>query len=117
MDDVRIGHSRVGVAAFVMSVLSVVLLIIFLPLISIYLHTTPASADHTGVAFGGVMLVLVTAIFGVVALVLGAAGAIQQRRKRMFAFLGLAFSFMALGLIYVTVTALANIVPALSASW
>lgn len=67
-----------------------VLLILFLSSIA------PPGADETGFGAAVILVVLMTLLSEIVALGLGVAGALQRRRKRLFAFLGITCSILVL---------------------
>ena len=60
----------------------------------------PAGADTAAYGFGLFVLTLATAMCEVVALAVGLAGALQRRRKRMLALLGVACSVLFLVVIH-----------------
>ena len=99
MANARTGHSAAGVASFVGSVVSGALLAILVALVFMAANNDPPGADETGYGFLVLFLVLGTLLCQVVALVLGVAGALQRRRKRLYAFLGIACSVLAVAAI------------------
>jgi hypothetical protein len=82
----RAGHSSLGIASFVMSLVPGVLLVGIYWLVLFVLSRQHPDTDETGYAFGMFMLLLLTILSEVVALGLGVAGVFQRQRKRLFAF-------------------------------
>ena len=82
-----------------MSVVSGGLLAILGALVFRAANNDPPGADETGYAYLALFLLLGTLLCQVVALVLGVAGALQRRRKRSYAFLGIACSVLAVAAI------------------
>jgi MFS family permease len=85
-----------GIASFVLSFVLASLLVILVPLILLAASRQPPGADGTGFGFGIMMLVLMTILSELVAFGLGIAGVVQRRRRRLFAFLGIACSVLVL---------------------
>jgi succinate dehydrogenase hydrophobic anchor subunit len=102
MDNTRTEHSRLGIASFI---LALVPGLAFIALVLLFvLQARTASQFQEYAAGWGVltfMLVLTIALSEIAALVLGIAGALQRRRKRLFAFLGIAICVLALTFGYV----------------
>lgn len=84
-----------GIASFVLSFVPGLLLVALVALILLLASTQPPGADETGYGAAVILLVLMTVLSEIVALGLGIAGALQRRRKRLFAFLGIACSVLA----------------------
>jgi hypothetical protein len=95
----RAGHSSLGIASFVMSLVPGVLLVGIYWLVLFVLSKQHPDTDETGYAFGTFMLLLLTILSEIVALGLGVAGVFQRQRKRLFAFLGVALSAVVLAMI------------------
>jgi hypothetical protein len=93
--EVRTGHSRLGIASFVLALVSVTLFQLLLPVIFLSASLTPEASGDVAVLWAR-MVTLVQQV----ALVLGIAGALQRRRKRTFAFIGIAISGLLLVLDY-----------------
>ncbi|MGH3088466.1 MAG: hypothetical protein ACRDSJ_14255 [Rubrobacteraceae bacterium] len=89
-----------GIASLVMSVVPGVFLVILVALILLLASSQPPSADETGFGAAVILLVLMTLLAEIVALGLGIAGALQRRRKRLFAFLGIASSISILAAVF-----------------
>lgn len=96
MANTRTEHSRMGIASLVMSLVPAAFLVILVALILLLSSTAPPGADETGFGAAVILLVLMTLLSEIVALGLGIAGALQHRRKRLFAFLGIACSILVL---------------------
>lgn len=84
----------------VLSFVPGVVLFILVALILLLSSMAPPGADETGFGAAVILLVLVTLLFEVVALGLGIAGALQRRRKRLFAFLGIVCSILVLSAVF-----------------
>ena len=95
MAEVRTGHSRMGIASFVLSLVSVALFWLLLPVVFLSASLAPEASGDVAVLWAR-MVTLVQQV----ALVLGIAGALQRRRKRSFAFIGIAISGLLLVLHY-----------------
>ncbi len=93
MPEARTKHSRIGIASFVIASLSGLLLVGLVSLGLILRYVNPPG-DPLAHGFWLLVLVVLTVLSGLVALGLGAAGALQRRRKRLFAFLGIACSIL-----------------------
>jgi hypothetical protein len=91
MPDARTEHSRIGIASFVIATLSGLLLVGLVSLGLILRYAKPPG-DPVAHGFWLLALALLTALSALVALGLGTAGALQRRRKRLFAFLGIVCS-------------------------
>ena len=85
-----------GVASFVLSLVWLTLFTSFLPVVFLSSYLDPEAA-------GDVVLLWsrMGTLFQMVALVLGIAGALQRRRKRLFAFIGITLSGLPSVLYYV----------------
>lgn len=91
-----------GVASFILAVASGMLFLILLAFVA-YLtrqvESTPGPPDYdAGVGVGVAGITALSLLSEVVALGLGVAGVLQGRRKRMFAFLGIACSIVVLAI-------------------
>jgi hypothetical protein len=86
-----------GIASFVLSLVWLTLFTSFLPVVFLSSYLDPEAA-------GDVVLLWsrMGTLFQVVALVLGIAGALQRRRKRLFAFIGITCSGLPFVLYYVS---------------
>ena len=91
MPDTRTEHSRIGIASFVIASLSGLLLVGLVSLGLILRYIKPPG-DPVAHGFWLLVLALLTALSALVALGLGIVGALQRRRKRLLAFLGIACS-------------------------
>ena len=85
-----------GIASFVLSLVWLTLFTSFLPVVFLSSYLDPEAA-------GDVVLLWsrMGTLFQLVALVLGIAGALQRRRKRLFAFIGITCSGLPFLLYYV----------------
>jgi hypothetical protein len=95
MDEYR--HSELGLASFVTSILTLVLLILVFGITLFLAATSPDGVDEEAAAtiiLGGTMLACVGAL--VVAFGLGIAGLWQTERKKLFALLGIVLSGLGL---------------------
>lgn len=101
MDNARTGHSRLGITSLVLALVPVLVFIIAIPLIWIYTNSLPPGADTVAVGFGVLVLMLMSAISEITAASLGVIGALQRRRKRLFAFLRIASCILVLMFGYV----------------
>ena len=99
MANARTEHSLLGIASFVLSFAPAALLAILVALVFMAAIKDPPGADETGYGFLVLFLVLGTLLCQVVAMVLGVAGALQRRRERSYAFLGIACSVLAVATI------------------
>jgi hypothetical protein len=99
MTETRSGHSRLGIASFILSFIPGVLLVGIDRLVTYLISLQPPAADEVGYAFGMFVLTVLTALSEIVALGLGIAGALQRHRRRMFGFLGVACSVLVLAVI------------------
>lgn len=99
MTNTRARHSRMGIASFVLSLVPGVLLVGLYRLVLFLVSRAPPGADETGYGAGMIVLALLTTLSEIVALGLGIAGVVQRRRKRLFAFLGIACSVFFLAVI------------------
>ncbi len=99
----RSGHSALGIASSILSFLPVVLLVGAFGLVLYLTRNDPPGADQTGYGFAMLMLVLLTTLSEIGALGLGIAGAIQRRRRRTFALVGVACSILVLAAIHAQV--------------
>ena len=91
MPDARTEHSRMGIASLVIASLSG-LLLVGLVCVGLILRYVKPPGDPLAHGFWLLLLTLLTVLCALVALGLGIAGALQRRRKRLFAFLGIACS-------------------------
>ena len=93
-----------GIASFVIASLSGLLLggLVSLGLIVRYVKPPGDPVAH---GFWLLLLTLLTVLCALVALGLGAAGALQRRRKRLFAFLGIVCSIVVFAIL-ITLNAL-----------
>ena len=93
-----------GIASFVIASLSGLLLggLVSLGLIVRYVKPPGDPVAH---GFWLLLLTLLTVLCALVALGLGAAGALQRRRKRLFAFLGIVCSILVFAIL-ITLNAL-----------
>ena len=91
MDDARVGHSRMGIASLVLALIPGLAFMALVLLISIQARTASQFQEYAaGWGVLTLMLVLTTVLSELIALALGIAGMLQRRRKRLFAFLGIA---------------------------
>jgi peptidoglycan/LPS O-acetylase OafA/YrhL len=98
--EVRMGHSVTGIASLVLCLVSVGLFRLFLPLV--VLLSSPFAPEWANQAAGdaGIAWLRMIMLLELVALMLGVAGALQRRRKRLFAFIGITLSGLLLVLQY-----------------
>ena len=82
-----------GIASFVIASLSGLFLVGLVSLGLILRYVNPPG-DPLAHGFWLLVLVVLTFLCALVALGLGTAGALQRRRKRLFAFLGIACSIL-----------------------
>ncbi|CAN5689160.1 MAG: hypothetical protein H0U91_14900 [Rubrobacter sp.] len=86
-----------------LSFLPGVLLVGFYLLALFLVSLQPPGADEVAYAFGMAVLVVLTVLSELVALGFGVAGALQRRRKRTFALLGVTCSVIVLAAIHAQV--------------
>jgi hypothetical protein len=98
--EVRTEFSRMGIASFVLCLVSVALLQSFLPLVMLLSSYLAPAGVREAAGDVGVMWLRMTTLVELVALILGVAGALQRRSKRLFAFIGITFSGLLLTLAY-----------------
>ena len=84
-----------GIASFLLSLVSVSLFRLLLPVVFLSAHLAPEASDEVAVLWARLVLLVQQ-----LALVLGIAGIIQRRRKRLLAFIGMAISGLLLALHY-----------------
>jgi hypothetical protein len=94
--EVRTEFSRMGIASFVLSLVWLTLFTSFLPVVFLSSYLDPEAAGDVVVLWARM-----ATLFQQVALVLGISGALQRRRKRLFAFLGITCSGLSFVLYYV----------------
>ena len=82
-----------GIASFVIASLSGLFLVGLVSLGLLLRYVNPPG-DPVAYGFWLLVLTLLTVLAALVALGLGIAGALQRRRKKLFAFLGIAGSFL-----------------------
>lgn len=90
-------HSGLGIASFIISILSAVMVCLILFLAGMMETSTPTGLSEDSV--GTLMLVLLFFAFllaSLIALGLGIGGLIKKNRKRIFAILGTVFSSVTL---------------------
>jgi hypothetical protein len=92
----RTDQSRLGIASFVLFLVSVALFRLLIPVVYLSSALAPEAAGDVAVLWARMVT-----LFQQVALVLGIAGALQRRRKRLFAFIGITCSGLLLVLDYV----------------
>ena len=86
-------HSGLGIASFILSIVSGVLIFLLVVVAGVIEATTPGGMDEESAVAVMVGLCLFALLFvSLVALVLGIAGLVQQDRKKIFAILGTVFS-------------------------
>lgn len=91
------GHSGLGVASFVISLVAGIGLAVLILFAGVAESTTPGGLDDGSVVAGVIgVLLLVMLMALVVALVLGIIGMTQRTRNKVFAILGTVFSSLAL---------------------
>ena len=91
----RTGQSRLGIASFVVSLGAALLLAVLLLLALLFMSIgINPPGDEVAYGFMVAMLVLGIAFSEVVALMLGIAGALQRRRGKSYAVLGIACSLL-----------------------
>ena len=84
-----------GIASFVLSLVSVALFRLMLPVVFLSAYLAPEASDDVAVLWARMVLLVQQ-----VALVLGIAEALQRQRKRLLAFIGIAISGLLLALHY-----------------
>ena len=96
-------HSGLGVASFVISVITAVLAFLLIVGAGVLEVTTPGGVDEeSAVAIVVGLLIIGCMVIDLVALGLGIAGLVQRDRKKVFAVLGTVFSAATiLGIIFV----------------
>jgi hypothetical protein len=97
--EVRTEFSRMGIASFVLSLVWLALFTSssFLPVVILSSYFDPEAAGEVVVLWSRM-----GTLFQLVALALGIAGALQRRRKRLFAFIGITLSGLPILLYYVS---------------
>ena len=86
-------HSGLGIASFVISLLSMGLLVVTIAIAGYMEVTTPGGVDEESTAMIAVGLVIILGAGGcILALILGIAGLLQKNRKIIFAIIGLVLS-------------------------
>jgi hypothetical protein len=86
-------HSGVGIASFILSVMSAVFIFITLVVAGVMEATTPGGMDEGAPGTIVVGLMMITFFFvAMVGLGLGVGGLCQKNRKKIFAILGTIFS-------------------------
>ena len=84
------GHSRMGIASFVLAILVGLGIFAIIVVLGVMETSTPGGVDESSVVVGLLGLGIVLGLLiNVVGLGLGVAGAIQRRRKKLFAILGI----------------------------
>lgn len=92
---IEVKHSGLGIASFVLSIISLVLIFGLLIVAGVLEATTPGGMDETSMAAIVVGLLLFAFIgTALVATGLGVAGLFQKQRKKIFAILGTVFSLV-----------------------
>ena len=86
-----------GIASFVLSLVWLTLYGLFLPMVFLSSYLAPEAAGDVTVLWDRMVT-----LFQLIALVLGIAGALQRRRKRLFAFIGITLSGLPFVLYYVS---------------
>jgi len=94
--EVSTEFSKMGVASFVLSLVWLTLFTSFLPVVLLSSYLDPQAAGEVVVLWSRM-----GTLFQVVALVLGIAGALQRRRKKLFALIGITLSGLPFLLHYV----------------
>ncbi len=89
-----------GIASCGLSLVSVALFRLFLPLVMLLSSSLAPEWANRAASDVGIVWLRMTTLIELVALVLGVAGALQRRRKRLFAFIGILFSSLLLVLHY-----------------
>lgn len=94
----RTSQSLAGTASFVLACFAG-LLLAGRALLAWSLKGFDPPGDEVAYGFGLLVAGLLVVVVGILALVLGVAGSLQRRRKRSFAFLGVACSVLVLAVI------------------
>ena len=89
-----------GIASFVLCLVSVALFRLFLPLVVLLSLPFAPEWANQGAGHVGILWLQMVMLVELIALVLGIAGALQRQRKRLFAYIGIAFSGLLLVLQY-----------------
>ena len=84
-----------GIASFVLSLVSVALFRLLLPVVFLSAYLVPDATGEVAVLWARMVLLVQQ-----VALVVGIAGALERQRKRLLAFIGIAISGLLLALHY-----------------
>ena len=86
-------HSRLGIASFITSIVSGILIFIVIVIAGVIEESTPGGMDEesAGAAMVGFAAIALLSA-ELVALGLGIAGLLQKERKKIFAILGVVFS-------------------------
>jgi len=84
-----------GIASFVLSLVSVALFRLMLPVVFLSAYLAPEASDDVAVLWARMVLLVQQ-----VALVVGIAGALQRQHKKLLAFIGIAISGLLLVLHY-----------------
>ncbi len=86
-------HSGLGIAAFVMSLVFGVLMLVLFVVAGVMETSTPGGVDENSPEAMLLGLLIIGCLLGLlVALALGIAGLFQRERKKVFAILGIIFS-------------------------
>ncbi len=94
--NVKLKHSGIGIASFVISIIVGVLIVILVMFAAVMEATTPGGIDDESAEAVIVGLLIITLILAdLVAMGLGIAGLVQKNRKKVFATLGTIFSSVA----------------------
>ncbi len=105
MTDARIEYSEWGILSFALSLFPGILFLAFLLISAIFpnLYGDQDALTYDGAAVGFFIAfcLLMLLLLNVIALGFGIAGVLQRRRKRLYAFLGIACSVLILGISYV----------------
>ncbi len=95
--DLRLRHSGVGIASFVISLVAGLLLVIMIGVCSYLVASRHGEVNEESPEAVAVGLTMLGSLFAeLVALVLGIIGLAQRDRKKIFAILGTVFSGLAL---------------------
>jgi len=90
-------HSGVGIASFLLSIISGVMLVVLVVIAGVMQASTPEGMDEEAPEVIALGLGLIGFLFGsFLGLVLGIIGLFQNRRKKIFAILGILFGGLAL---------------------
>jgi hypothetical protein len=90
------GHSRLGVASFVLATFAGLLLFVLFAVAGYLEVSTPGGIEDGPVAVACGLALLAAGALELVALALGLAGLAEANRKKVFAILGVVFSGLAL---------------------